>query len=223
MNAHRTALRAIAEQVAAEHRLNHGTEAVTLGRVHSALVAAINAGDEAEAAEVEDIDDDRWNEDVREGVQARITLDALRRALARTLGRPTVRRQILGPDVEVAPPVDGVLLADVEAVARRSGEYGALRSDLATVLGVDVLDDARLLGVVRERIAERSTEAAASSDRQVRALREALRVLVSASPDAWTNDEDVVNGVYAYTDNSVGRDRLDDALAALAVNTTREG
>jgi hypothetical protein len=121
MNGHRTAIDALltsAHTEMAEFGPGGGPAKPAVQAKINVLEAARAAGDQAEEA----ADDEVSWDFAREGAEARLTLLALRRSIARTLGIKLTRSQFLGPDQVIDPPADEVLLETIQRLERSSKE-----------------------------------------------------------------------------------------------------
>jgi hypothetical protein len=172
MNGHRTAIAALLTAARDERSRAAGPSGSYEDRARlddriTTLDAALTAGDEAE----EDDDEDDEGLTPAQVVESHLTLRALRRSLARALGRRMVSHALLaGPPTDLEPPTDDVMLSEVEDLRR-----GALaRREVvdATRKALDLprtTPDAEIPGLVAE-----AHKASATVTRERREHRRAL-------------------------------------------------
>lgn len=162
MNGHRTAIAALLAAARDERSRAAGPNGTLEERARlddriAALDAALTSGDEAEAGD----EDAEWNADIRAGVEARFEVDALRRSLARALGRRMFTRPLfgVGPEQDVPPPADAVMLSEVDELLRKGREHEAMVTDLREMLGLPRSTTAeQALVVLRERLTPADTD-----------------------------------------------------------------
>jgi hypothetical protein len=231
MNGHRTALAALLTASRDERSRAAGPNGTYEERARlddriAALDAALTAGDEAEAE-----DDDEPEGEVltpAQAVEAHLTLRALRRSLARALGRRTISRVLLGDPVDVEPPSDGVMLSEVEDLRRKATGTRdvvlGVRKALDLPHGVldaeipDLVAEAHKASeaVVRERrnheqhVVDLRALIATETGRRDR-LAYALHTLVGIEHADRLPDRDLLLRV---ADQAVTPDQIDRALAA---------
>lgn len=170
MNGHRTAIVALAEVARSELGRVGGVMGPTHDRLAdrlAALDAALTAGDEAEQDDDEADDESLTPAQV---VESHLTLRALRRSLARALGRRLVSHALLAPPVDVAPPTDDVMLSEVEDLRRGAVARREVVESIRKVLDLPrTTPDGEIAGLVAE-----AHKASATVTRERREHRRAL-------------------------------------------------